>query len=87
MCCYIVVVHIVVQFHRLQHKLVVCGSAGSGKRSLKNNWSMTTWSTVVEKIADVDIITCQVLPVCTCVRVYSLNVVCIIQYVIGLGGI
>jgi len=55
---------------RLQHKLVVCGSAGSGKRSLKNNWSMTSWCSVVEKIADVDIITCQVCNV-PCSSVFS----------------
>ena len=43
----------------------MCGGAGSGKRTLKNNWSMTSWSGVVEKIANVEIITCQVVCMCT----------------------
>ena len=54
--------------YRPTHKLFVCGSAQSGKRTLKNNWSMTSWSAVVEKIANVEIVTCQVI-VCLCVCV------------------
>ena len=64
---------------RHAHKLFVCGGAGSGKKTLKNNWSMTSWSDVVEKIADVEIITCQVVCVCmhTCVCVLVCVCVCV----------
>ena len=70
---------------RPAHKLIVCGGAQSGKRTLKNNWSMTSWSAVVEKIADVEIITCQVRLLCVyvCGCVYACMCRCVYCIVSG----
>ena len=57
----------------------MCGGAGSGKRTLQNNWSMTSWSAVVEKIANVEIIACQV---CVCVCVCACACACACVYIV-----